>query len=275
MNQLIKYEAACRAVAECVAVDEVKDLHDKAAAMLAYGRMAKDKTLQSDASEIALRAERRLGELLAAQKTDGGLNSGAKLMGALPGANDGSTAVVNHDRRPKLADAGISKDLSSRAQKIAAVPEAQFEAELAAKREREKQDGVRVTARLERAGEKAIKAKTAAQIEADRIDDDANEGFDPIAELEAAHKEIAALHAQLDAVNAADQKAETLKWKRLHQVAERTASEKSDNAQMYQAELKKMAERLTRIGKLFGERDPHKVPALVEAFYRKHAQAAA
>jgi hypothetical protein len=47
MTNLIKYEAACRAIAECKAVDEVKTWADKAAAMQAYGRMAKDKTLES------------------------------------------------------------------------------------------------------------------------------------------------------------------------------------------------------------------------------------
>ena len=68
MTALIKYEAACLALAECKAVDEVKSWVDKAAAMHAYGRMAKDKTLEVDAAEIRIRAERRLGELIAAQK---------------------------------------------------------------------------------------------------------------------------------------------------------------------------------------------------------------
>lgn len=62
MNQLIKYDAACRALAECKAVDEVKSWADKAAAMQAYGRMVKDKTMEVDAAEIRIRAERRLGD---------------------------------------------------------------------------------------------------------------------------------------------------------------------------------------------------------------------
>lgn len=142
MTQLIKYEAACRALAECKAVDEVKDLHDKAAAMQAYGRMAKDKTLEVDAAEIRIRAERRLGEMLVAQKQEGGF------------AKPGPKSVVTDDRSIRLADAGISKDLSSRAQKLAAVPEAEFEAEVGEWRERVQAETARVTTRLEKAGEK-------------------------------------------------------------------------------------------------------------------------
>lgn len=149
---LLKYEAACLALAECRAVDEVKTWADKAAAMQAYGRMANDKTLELDASEIRLRAERRLGELLAAQKAGEGLNRGAQMTGNKAGAGQGSPAVVADDRRPKLADAGISKDLSSRAQKLAAVPAGEFEAALAEKREAQSREGARVTARLLKRG---------------------------------------------------------------------------------------------------------------------------
>lgn len=160
MSQLIKYEAACRALAECKAVDEVKAWADKAAAMQAYGRMAKDKTLEVDASEIRIRAERRLGEMLTAQKQGGGLASGTR--GQLAGKSGDGLAVVCDDRQkpaPKLADAGISKDLSSRAQKLAAVPEAEFEAEVGAWRERVTAEGARVSARLEAAGEREQKKK--------------------------------------------------------------------------------------------------------------------
>lgn len=154
-QQLIKYEAACRALAACKSVDEVKSWSDKAAAMQAYGRMAKDKTLEVDAAEIRIRAERRLGELIAAQKAGPGL--------AKPGVKPAGNSVVSNDRIqvPKLSDSGISKDLSSRAQKLAAVPEAEFEAELAAKRERDQAEGARVSAKLQAAGEREMKKKGA------------------------------------------------------------------------------------------------------------------
>lgn len=146
MTKLLKYEAARHALAVCKSFDEVKDWIDKAAAMQAYSRMAQDKTLEVDAAEIRIRAERRLGEMLAAQKAAGGLNKGA--MGV------GKSAVVTDDRTrvPTLAEAGISKDLSARAQNLAAVPEAEFEQEVGEWRDRVTQEGARVSAKLEARG---------------------------------------------------------------------------------------------------------------------------
>jgi hypothetical protein len=109
--------------------------------------MAKDRPPESTAAEIRIRAERRLGEMLTAQKADGGLNRGAADMAG--NQYTGKVMRSSMATTPTLTDAGISKDLSSRAQKLAAVPAAIFEAELADKRERDKQDGARVSARLE------------------------------------------------------------------------------------------------------------------------------
>lgn len=153
--QLVRYEAACAALAACKSVDEVKTWADKAAAMQAYGRMAKDKTLEVSAAEIRIRAERRLGEMLAATKASGGLNRGAQLKGTTDGK---SSVVVTDDRRekPTLADAGINKDLSSRAQKLAAVPDAEFESEVSDWRNRVNAEGARVSARLQKAGQREL-----------------------------------------------------------------------------------------------------------------------
>jgi len=75
---LVRYEAACRAVAAAKSVDEVKDWHNKSDAMRAYAKQAKNKQLETDAAEIRIRAERRLGELMAAQRDAYGTAQGRR-----------------------------------------------------------------------------------------------------------------------------------------------------------------------------------------------------
>lgn len=105
-GDLVKYDAACRALADAKTQDEVKDIRDKAEAMRAYARQAKNRQLEIDAAEIRMRAERRLGELIRAQKDTVGLHEGGR-----PSKTGSSMAPV---LRPTLADAGIDKKLSSR-----------------------------------------------------------------------------------------------------------------------------------------------------------------
>jgi N6-adenosine-specific RNA methylase IME4 len=127
MAELVRYEAACRAVAEARTLDEAKDIRDKAIAMAAYARQAKNKDLEADAVEIKMRAVRRLGEMIQAQRETVGLNTGARGIG--------KSVVPDGNRTPTLADAGIDKKLSSYSQKLAAIPAKAFEATVARTRE--------------------------------------------------------------------------------------------------------------------------------------------
>lgn len=119
MTELVRYEAAKAALAECRRIDEAKDLRDRAEAMRHYARQARDVQLEIDAWEIRVRAERRLGEMIAAQKETIGLHRGGR-----PKTGSGAEPVSV----PTLAEAGIDKKLSAAAQKVAGISEQAFEA---------------------------------------------------------------------------------------------------------------------------------------------------
>lgn len=115
MAELIKYDAMVSAIAAAYEVDEVKDIRDKALALAVYARQAKNVENERRACEIRLRAERKAGQLL---------NAAEKHKGAASTRSRPSTAL-------RLRDLGISKDQSADWQKLARIPEGQFEAALA------------------------------------------------------------------------------------------------------------------------------------------------
>lgn len=153
--ELVRYDAACKALAEAKSVDEVKTIRDVAEAMRAYARQAKNHQLEVDSAEIRIRAERRVGELIAAQRASVGLAKGGGT-----GSNQHQRATglqQNPAALPSLAEAGIDKNLADRARKLAAVPEKKFNAMLDEWHERVEHEGQRVRTNLIREGEREQK----------------------------------------------------------------------------------------------------------------------
>jgi hypothetical protein len=126
MTPLVKYDEACRAIAEAKAVDEAKDIRDKSIAMKAYARQAKNIELEADAVEIRLRAERKLGQLMEAQRETVGLNEGGRPKTGL---------AINPVSKPTLAEAGIDKNLAHRSRTLAKASDKRFEQTVAQARD--------------------------------------------------------------------------------------------------------------------------------------------
>jgi hypothetical protein len=156
-KELVNYNAARKALALAHRVDEVKSIRDKAVAMQVYAKQAKDTELIDHATDIRLRAERRLGEIMKEEREAGKLAKGARAKGV---GRRGKRASAGDAR--SLADQGIDVHLADRARKAAAMSEEEFEA----KNARAKKIAVAVTegdrevlqaAKAERQQEKALK----------------------------------------------------------------------------------------------------------------------
>ena len=119
---LTQLGTAHHALAAARSIGDFKKIADVAALAERYAKRVKLSQETADfALEIRLRAERGLGEVLArAPKHKGLLKRG-------PTVPEG-----NHGEPSTLAELGISKNLSSQSQKLAAIPSETFEAKLAA-----------------------------------------------------------------------------------------------------------------------------------------------
>jgi N6-adenosine-specific RNA methylase IME4 len=119
---LALYDAARRALAEAVAVDEVKNILDLAVAIRVLAKQAKDRDLEADAVELRMRATRRLAELIKAQKQTVGLAKGGK-----PYHRSGFTGLPQN-LVATLAEAGIDKNLAHQARVLGALSDDKFKA---------------------------------------------------------------------------------------------------------------------------------------------------
>jgi hypothetical protein len=125
-NPLALYDRMCTAIAECSRVDEAKDIRDKALALEAYYRQARNLDAEREAANVRLRAERRVGELLkelARAETPNPQGIGgksAKIDTSAHRTQQSPYAAALHDQ-------GISRQAAHRFQNLAAIPQEDFE----------------------------------------------------------------------------------------------------------------------------------------------------
>lgn len=112
------YEAAKSALAQCQALDECKDWSDKAAALASYAKQAEDDALLKMATRIKARAVRRAGELLRQIEPASGART------------DLQPSMGDRTRSETAQDAGMSKHQQMQATRIAAISEADFNAQV-------------------------------------------------------------------------------------------------------------------------------------------------
>jgi hypothetical protein len=123
---LVRYDAMTRAITECLAVDECKDIRDKAVALASYMRQRDDVEAERKLGRIRLRAARQCGQLIREMKEADQLSSGTK--GQLSGRDSsGGTKTIPPEKQRTLTDLGLTKSESSTFQKIEKIPEADFE----------------------------------------------------------------------------------------------------------------------------------------------------
>ena len=116
-SSLGRYDAMCRAIEAAYKVDEVKDIRDQAIALEVYARQAHNTEAERKACEIRLRAERKAGALSAKLE---------KSAGGRPGKTRATRDRVS-TKAEQLHAAGVTPRQAKSWEKLAAVPEKEFE----------------------------------------------------------------------------------------------------------------------------------------------------
>jgi phage N-6-adenine-methyltransferase len=111
---LTRYDAARFALAEALRVDEVKDIIDRAAALEEYARRAKNTEMLDNATELRLNAERKGGEILIEMAENG------------ERADRGRLDQMSRATTFTLKDLEVSRDQSSKWQRLAKLPDDKF-----------------------------------------------------------------------------------------------------------------------------------------------------
>lgn len=127
MTTLAQYERVRAALAKATSITEILTISQEVEHVILHAKQIQDRALLADAYEYQLRVERRLGEVIVAAKSCGYFREGRpKKNGSASEPFSGVT----------LAEAGVDKKLSSRAQQRSSISEEAFERVVQRTRER-------------------------------------------------------------------------------------------------------------------------------------------
>jgi N6-adenosine-specific RNA methylase IME4 len=129
MTTLAQYVRARTALADATRIDQVLPILDELAHVKLYAKQIADRGLLADAEAFQIKAEQRLGIIIHAAKEAGHFKQGNRVKASESSGDELLT-------RATLAEAGVDKHLSSRAQKLASISERALEAMMDARRQR-------------------------------------------------------------------------------------------------------------------------------------------
>jgi N6-adenosine-specific RNA methylase IME4 len=124
-HPLAKYDAACRALAEAVRADEVMHVRLEAKAIEAVARVAQNIDLELSAAKLRIRAEARLGAMLAEAEDQGLLRRGR--VWPEEAAPESNGTAMEPLSRVTLKEIGVEKKLSAHARKLDSLGPARLE----------------------------------------------------------------------------------------------------------------------------------------------------
>ena len=118
----------CRDITQLRAIDKVKDISDKAAALRVYAERAGNRTMEADATAYRLYAERQAARIMAEMARNGELSrGGGDVRSQAQRRNTGSqrnpvNGGVTGSTPPTLASLGYDKRRANQARILAAIP---------------------------------------------------------------------------------------------------------------------------------------------------------
>lgn len=122
MTALTRYDAACAALADAVAADEVMSVRLEAKAIEAVARVAKNTELEVQAFKLRTRAEARLGDMLREGEEKGII--------ARHGGRRSQDSELESCPPAKLKDIGVDSKLSARSRRLSGIGQQAVEAML-------------------------------------------------------------------------------------------------------------------------------------------------